>query len=65
MEADSASPACASAGDTDPAMSAAAAVKTSVLAHRRECSNAISTTRRYPTDPWQGHDFTTLRLLSG
>jgi hypothetical protein len=46
-------------------MSAAAAVKTSVLAHRRECSNAISTTRRYPTDPWQGHDFTTLRLLSG
>jgi len=30
------------------------------LAHRRECSNAITTTRRYPTDPWQGHDFTPL-----
>jgi hypothetical protein len=65
MEADSASPAFASAGDAHPAMSAAAAVKTSVLAHRRECSNAIFTTRRYPTDPWRGHDFTTLRLLSG
>jgi hypothetical protein len=39
-------------------MSAAAAVKASVLDHRRECSSAISTTRRYPTDPQQGHDFT-------
>jgi hypothetical protein len=58
VEAGLASPACASAGDAHPAMSAAAAVKTSMLAHRRECSSAISTTRRYPTDPWQGHDFT-------
>jgi hypothetical protein len=65
VEAGLASPACAGAGDAHLAMSAVAAVKTSVLAHRRECSNAISTTRRYPTDPWQGHDFTPLRLLSG
>jgi hypothetical protein len=39
-------------------MGAAAAVKASVPAHRLECSSAISTTRRYPTDPKQGHDFT-------
>ena len=39
-------------------MSAAAAVTTSVPARPRECNNPISTTRRYPTDPWQGHDFT-------
>jgi RNA polymerase sigma-B factor len=65
VEASLASKACASAGDAHATMSAAAAVKTSVLARRRECSNAISTTRRYPADPWQGHDFTPLGLLSG
>ena len=65
VEAGLAPPACASAGVADPATSAAAAVTTSVPAHRRECTNAISTTRTYPTDPSQGHDFTPLRLLSG